>query len=63
MAVLGELLKEISYECVCGTTEQEITEVIYDSRRTAISLRRMRCVPGRRHCSRSMRWNCRKGRM
>lgn len=78
MAVLGELLKEISYECVCGTTEQEITDVIYDSRkvtagclfvcipglkRTAISLRRMRCVPGRRHCSRSMRWNCRKGRM
>lgn len=33
MAVLSELLKEISYECVCGTTEREITDVIYDSRK------------------------------
>lgn len=45
MAVLGELLKEISYECLCGTTEREITDVIYDSRKvTAGSL--FVCIPG-----------------
>lgn len=32
MAVLSELLKEISYECVRGVPEREITDVIYDSR-------------------------------
>lgn len=45
MAVLSELLKEISYECVCGTTEREITDVIYDSRKvTEGSL--FVCIPG-----------------
>lgn len=33
MAVLGELLKEISYECVCGTPEREISDIVYDSRK------------------------------
>ncbi len=33
MAVLSELLKEISYECVCGTLEREISDVVYDSRK------------------------------
>lgn len=45
MAVLSELLKEISYECVCGTTERDITDVIYDSRKvTEGSL--FVCIPG-----------------
>ncbi len=33
MVTLSELLKEISYECICGTTDKEITDVIYDSRK------------------------------
>ncbi len=33
MTVLSELLKEISYECVCGTLEREISDVVYDSRK------------------------------
>ncbi len=45
MAVLGELLKEISYECVCGTTEQEITGVIYDSRKVTAGCLFV-CIPG-----------------
>ena len=45
MAVLGELLKEISYECVCGTTEQEITDVIYDSRKVTAGCLFV-CIPG-----------------
>ncbi len=45
MAVLGELLKEISYECVCGTTEREITDVIYDSRKVTAGCLFV-CIPG-----------------
>ena len=45
MAVLGELLKEISYECVCGTTEQEIPDVIYDSRKVTAGCLFV-CIPG-----------------
>ena len=33
MAVLGKLLEEISYECVCGTLEREISDIVYDSRK------------------------------
>lgn len=33
MAVLSELLKEISYECVCGTLERGISDIVYDSRK------------------------------
>mgnify|MGYP002508795914 CR=1 FL=1 len=29
MAALGDLLKEVSYECVRGTVERDITDVIY----------------------------------
>lgn len=33
MAALCDLLKELSYECVSGAAEREITDVIYDSRK------------------------------
>lgn len=33
MAILNELLKGLSYECVSGTTDIAITDVIYDSRK------------------------------
>lgn len=33
MAVLKELLNGIDYECVCGTTDREVTDIVYDSRR------------------------------
>lgn len=33
MAVLGKLLEGISYECVCGTLEREISDIVYDSRK------------------------------
>ena len=33
MAVLSELLKEISCECVRGTVEREISDIVYDSRK------------------------------
>ncbi len=45
MAAIGELLKEISYECVRGTVEQEITDVIYDSRKMAEGCLFV-CIPG-----------------
>lgn len=45
MASIGELLKEISYECVCGTAEQEITDVIYDSRKVTEGCLFV-CIPG-----------------
>ena len=45
MAAIGELLKEISYECVRGTVEQEITDVIYDSRKVAEGCLFV-CIPG-----------------
>lgn len=45
MAALSELLKEISYECTAGTTELEITDVIYDSRKVTEGCLFV-CVPG-----------------
>ena len=45
MAVLGELLKEISYECVSGTPERDITDVIYDSRKVTEGCLFV-CIPG-----------------
>lgn len=45
MAVLRELLQEISYECVSGTLEKEITDVIYDSRKVTESCLFV-CIPG-----------------
>ena len=33
MAVLKELLNGIDYECVCGTTDRKVTDIVYDSRR------------------------------
>lgn len=45
MAAIGELLKEISYECVRGTVEQEITDAIYDSRKVAEGCLFV-CIPG-----------------
>lgn len=45
MAALSELLKEISYECVSGTLEKEITDVIYDSRKVTDGCLFI-CIPG-----------------
>ncbi|MCH5260632.1 MAG: UDP-N-acetylmuramoyl-L-alanyl-D-glutamate--2,6-diaminopimelate ligase, partial [Lachnospiraceae bacterium] len=33
MAALKDLLSKIDYECICGTTDQEVTDIIYDSRK------------------------------
>ena len=33
MAVLSKLLEEISYECVRGTLDREISDIVYDSRK------------------------------
>ncbi len=45
MAALSELLKEISYECVRGVPEREITDVIYDSRQVKKDCLFV-CIPG-----------------
>ena len=45
MAALGELLKEISWECLGGTLEREITDVIYDSRKVQEGCLFV-CIPG-----------------
>lgn len=45
MAALSELLREISYECVSGTVEKEITDVIYDSRKVTAGCLFI-CIPG-----------------
>ncbi len=45
MAALGELLKEISFECLRGTLEREITDVIYDSRKVKEGCLFV-CIPG-----------------
>lgn len=45
MAVLSELLKEISYECVCGTLEREISDIVYDSRKVEKDCLFV-CIPG-----------------
>ena len=33
MAVLKELLTEIEYECIRGTLDREVADIIYDSRK------------------------------
>lgn len=33
MATLKDLLSKIDYECICGTTDKEVTDIIYDSRK------------------------------
>lgn len=45
MAALGELLKEISCECISGTSEREITDIIYDSRKVKEGCLFV-CIPG-----------------
>lgn len=45
MAVLSELLKEISYKCVCGTLEREISDIVYDSRKVEKDCLFV-CIPG-----------------
>ncbi len=36
MAALWELLKKQCYECINGTQEVKITDVIYDSRKVTV---------------------------
>ena len=45
MAALSELLRDVSYECICGTPEREITDVIYDSRKVIEGCLFV-CIPG-----------------
>lgn len=45
MAVLSELLKELSYECVCGTLERKISDIVYDSRKVQKDCLFV-CIPG-----------------
>lgn len=45
MAALCELLKKISYECINGTPEVEITDIIYDSRKVTGGCLFI-CIPG-----------------
>ncbi len=45
MAALSDLLKEISYECVSGTADKKITNVIYDSRKVTAGCLFI-CIPG-----------------
>ncbi len=43
--VLSRLLEKISYECVCGTTEREISDIVYDSRKVQPDCLFV-CIPG-----------------
>ena len=45
MAVLKELLAKIDYECICGTLEREVTDIIYDSRKVVPDSMFI-CIPG-----------------
>lgn len=45
MAALSKLLEELSYSCICGTLEREITDVIYDSRKVRAGCLFV-CIPG-----------------
>lgn len=45
MAVLSKLLEKISYECVRGTLDREITDIIYDSRKVVPGSIFV-CIPG-----------------
>ena len=45
MAVLKELLSEIEYECIRGTLDREVTDIIYDSRQVVPGSMFV-CIPG-----------------
>lgn len=45
MAVLSELLEGISYECVCGRLDREISDIVYDSRKVEAGCLFV-CIPG-----------------
>lgn len=45
MAVLSELLEEISYECVRGRLDREISDIVYDSRKVQAGCLFV-CIPG-----------------
>lgn len=45
MAVLSELLKEITFECVRGSLEREISDIVYDSRKVEKDCLFV-CIPG-----------------
>ena len=45
MAVLSELLEGISYECVCGRLDLEISDIVYDSRKVEAGCLFV-CIPG-----------------
>ena len=45
MAVLRKLLEKITYECVCGTLDRDVTDIIYDSRKVVPSCMFV-CIPG-----------------
>lgn len=45
MAALKELLAKIDYECISGTLEREVTDIIYDSRKV-IEGSMFICIPG-----------------
>lgn len=45
MAVLRTLLEKISYECVCGTLDKDVTDIIYDSRKVVPGSMFV-CIPG-----------------
>lgn len=45
MAALKELLEKIDYECIRGTLEREVTDIIYDSRRVVAGSMFV-CIPG-----------------
>jgi UDP-N-acetylmuramoyl-L-alanyl-D-glutamate--2,6-diaminopimelate ligase len=45
MAVLSKLLEKITYQCVCGTLDIDVVDVIYDSRRVVPGSMFV-CIPG-----------------
>lgn len=45
MAALKELLAKIDYECISGTLEREVTDIIYDSRKVVAGSMFI-CIPG-----------------
>lgn len=47
MAVLSELLEEVSYECVRGRLDREISDIVYDSRKVQAGCLFV-CIPGAR---------------
>lgn len=45
MAALKELLAQIDYECICGTLDKEVVDIIYDSRKVVPGSMFI-CIPG-----------------